>query len=236
MDRARHRGNRDFHHRKFGAARFMSYLHSLPPDAGLLRIFQAFPEAARPLLEYHQALLRGDSPFSAGERELIAAYVSGLNSCNYCRAVHSQTAVALGIDTKTITNLLASSRDEDIRYGTNASHWRIDVRMRPVLALVQKLTLAPGKIAAADVDAVFVAGWDDHALHDAVAICGLFNLMNRLVNGLGLDAPESYTKMAAQRLADGGYAQLLDFLPAPVKGKLASGDGIDMIENATVQK
>src|SRR5439155_8589721 len=64
----------------------MSFLRSLPPEAGLLQVFQAVPEAARPLLEYHEVLLRGESPFSAAERELIAAYVSGLNSCNYCRA------------------------------------------------------------------------------------------------------------------------------------------------------
>jgi uncharacterized peroxidase-related enzyme len=192
----------------------MNYVRSLKPDAGLLQIFQAFPEAARPLLEYHEVLLRGDSPFTAAERELIAAYVSSLNDCNYCRAVHSQTAVALGIAAETITNLVASSRDKDIRYGASASDWRIDLRMRPVLALVQKLTLLPGKITGPDVDAIFSAGWDDRALHDGVAICGLFNLMNRLVNGLGLDAPESYTKMAAQRLAEGGYRQLLEFVPA----------------------
>lgn len=191
----------------------MSYLRALPPDAGLLRIFQAFPEVARPLLEYHEVLLRGESPFSVGERELIAAYVSGLNNCNYCRAVHSQTAVALGIDAKAITNLLASSRDQDVRYGTNASDWRIDLRVRPVLALVQKLTLSPGKITAGDVDAIFAAGWDDRALHDAVAICALFNLMNRLVNGLGVEASETYTELAAERLAQNGYAKLLEFLP-----------------------
>lgn len=68
----------------------MSYLRSLKPGAGLLQIFRAFPEVARPLLEYHEVLLRGESPFSAAERELIAAYVSGLNNCNYCRARNSR--------------------------------------------------------------------------------------------------------------------------------------------------
>jgi alkylhydroperoxidase family enzyme len=91
----------------------------------------------------------------------------------------------------------------------------VDLRMRPVLDLVRKLTLSPGKITAADIDPIFAAGWNDRALHDATAICGLFNLMNRLVNGLGVEASESYAKMAAQRLADGGYAGLLKFLPAP---------------------
>ncbi len=181
----------------------MSFLKSLPPDAGLLQVFPAFPEAAQPLLEYHEVLLRGNSPFSAAERELIAAYVSGLNNCNYCRAVHSQTAVALGIHVDSISEIFS---------GGNPEH--INPRMRPVLAFVRKLTLSPGAITAADVDPIFAAGWDDRALHDAVAICGLFNLMNRLVNGLGAEAPEDYIKLAAQRLARGGYAQLLNLLPS----------------------
>jgi hypothetical protein len=76
---------------------------------------------------------------------------------------------------------------------------------------VRKLTLSPGDITAADVDPMFAADWNDRTVHDAAAICALFNLMNRLVNGLGVDAPSSYTKLAAQRLASGGYAQLLEF-------------------------
>jgi AhpD family alkylhydroperoxidase len=208
----------------------MSYLHSLPPDAGLLRIFQAFPETARPLLEYHDVLLRRDSAFTAGERELVAAYVSALNNCSYCHAVHSQTAVALGISANVMANVSRHARkDASARAGTPRCGVRtsqrdvptndfanagVDLRMQPVLAFVCKLTLSPGEIVPADVDVVFAAGWDDRAVHDAIAICGLFNLMNRLVNGLGVEAPETYTKMAAQRLAEGGYAKLLEFLPA----------------------
>jgi uncharacterized peroxidase-related enzyme len=181
----------------------MSYLRSLKPDAGLLQIFQAVPEVARPLLEYHEVLLRGDSPFSVAERELIAAYVSSLNNCDYCHAVHSQTAVALGIPAKMIAGMLSNPQSE-----------HVDFPMQPVLTFVRKLTLSPGRITSADADQVFAGGWNDRALHDAVAICGLFNLMNRIVNGLGIEASESYTKLAGQRLAERGYAQLLDFLRA----------------------
>ena len=179
----------------------MSFLKSLPPEAGLLQVFQAFPKAARPLLEYHEILLRGESAFSPAERELIAAYVSALNKCDYCRAVHSQTAVALGIDANAISEILS---------GSGLEH--VDHRMRPVLAFVRKLTLSPGAVTAADADEIFAASWDDRALHDAAAICSLFNLMNRLVNGLGVEAPEAYTKLAAERLAKGGYKQLADIL------------------------
>jgi uncharacterized peroxidase-related enzyme len=181
----------------------MSFLKSLPADAGLLQIFEAFPEIARPLIEYHEVLLRGESPFTPAERELIAAYVSGLNNCNYCRAVHSQTALALGISTDAIATVFSNPQNE-----------HVDLRMRPVLAFARKLTLSPDKITAEDVAPIFAAGWNDRAVHDATAICGLFNLMNRLVNGLGVEAPESYTKLAAQRLAQNGYAQLLKLSPA----------------------
>ena len=92
----------------------MSFLKSLPAEAGLLQIFQAFPGAARPLLEYHEVLLRGESAFSPVERELIAAYVSALNNCNYCRAVHSQTAVALGIDADAVSEILSGSGLEHV--------------------------------------------------------------------------------------------------------------------------
>ena len=86
----------------------MSYLRSLKPEAGLLQIFEVFPRAARPLLEYHEVLLRRDSPFTAAERGLIAAYLSSLNKCNYCCAVHPQTTVVPRLDAKTAANLLAN--------------------------------------------------------------------------------------------------------------------------------
>jgi len=59
----------------------MAYLQSLPVVVVLLDVFRAYPETARPLLDYHQALMRGPSPLSVADRELIAAYVSGLNAC-----------------------------------------------------------------------------------------------------------------------------------------------------------
>ncbi len=84
--------------------------------------------------------------------------------------------------------------------------------MLPVLNFVHKLTLSPDKITTADVVPIFAAGWNDRTVHDAAAVCGLFNLMNRLVNGLGVEAPESYTKVAAQRFAEAGYASLLELI------------------------
>ena len=179
----------------------MSFLRSLPADAGLLRVFQAFPETARPLIDYHEALLRGESPFSVAQRELIAAYVSGLNACAYCHGVHTQTAIALGVDPNLLNDLLS-----------NPETAHVEESMRPVLAFVRKLTLARSKMIQSDADAVFSSGWNDRALYDAISVCALFNFMNRLVDGLSIDAAASYVSFAAQRLAQGGYGQLRDMI------------------------
>ena len=72
--------------------------------------------------------------------------------------------------------------------------------------------MAPAKITPADAQAVLDAGWEEQALHDAVAVCGLFSLMNRLVDGLGVTAGEDYFAAAAGRLADGGYSGLRDLI------------------------
>lgn len=64
----------------------MTFLPSLPDDARLLDVLRAYPGTAGPLLDYHEALMRGPSPLTVAERELVAAYVSGLNSCDYTTA------------------------------------------------------------------------------------------------------------------------------------------------------
>jgi uncharacterized peroxidase-related enzyme len=149
------------------------------------------------LLDYHEALLRGPSPLTVAERELIAAFVSGLNACGYCHGVHTATAEAFGVPSGTLESLLA-----DIETAP------VEDRMRPVLRYVRKLTEQPSKVTPADAEAVLDAGWDERVLHDAASICGLFSLMNRLVDGLGVSAGPDYLALSARRLADIGYAGL----------------------------
>src|SRR5262249_32809434 len=110
----------------------MTYLPSLPEGAVLLDVFRAYPETARPLLDSHQALMRGSSPLSLAERELIAAYVSGLNAYRYCHGVHAATARAFGIGAGTLGALLA-----DVGAAPVAE------RMKPLLRSARRLTRNP---------------------------------------------------------------------------------------------
>ena len=106
----------------------MPFLPSLPKGASLLDLFKAFPETSIPLIQFHEALLRRPSPFTEGERELIAAYVSGLNHCRYCHGVHSATAELLGIKRELV----------DSRIDIDGAD--VDPKMRPVLRYARKLT------------------------------------------------------------------------------------------------
>lgn len=166
----------------------------LPDAPDLADVFRAYPVGLRPLLEYHDALLRGESPLSVADRELIAAYVSGLNACGFCLGAHAIIAEALGVDAALIDSLI-----EDL------DHAPVDDRLRPLLAYVGKLTRAPASVRAADRDAVFAAGWSERALHDAVATCALFSFMNRLVEGMGVATSPAI--QAAQRQRSAAHAE-----------------------------
>jgi len=169
----------------------------MPGNGTLLDVFRAYPDTGRPLLDYHEALMRGPSPLTVAERELVAAYVSGLNACDYCYGVHETTAAAFGVAPETLGTLL-----EDLDTA------QVEDRIRAVLRYVGKLTVTPDRVSAADARAVLDAGWSEQALHDAVAVCALFSFMNRYVNGLGVTADQTYVDLSGHRLAAGGYARL----------------------------
>lgn len=175
----------------------MSFLPSLPQDAKLLHLFQAYPAASKPLLQYHEVVMRGPSAFSAAEREAIAAFVSRQNACAYCAGVHGATATAMGYDKGALACLLDDDADA------------VAAKLRPVLAYVRKLTARPSSVTAADAQAMRDAGWPEAALHDAAAICGLYNLMNRLVEGLGIRGDDAYFAAAGARLSAKGYAAMI---------------------------
>ena len=84
----------------------MPFLPSLRAGSSLLDLFKAFPETSRPLIEFHEVLMRGPSPFTEAERELIAAYVSGLNRCRYCHGVRAASAEQLGVPAGAIQRLV----------------------------------------------------------------------------------------------------------------------------------
>lgn len=157
------------------------------------------PETAAPLMTLADTLLRGPSPLTAAERELIAAYVSALNECNFCRRSHAAAARRLfGADAAVVEAAIADPTTP-----------LVSAKMRALLAIAAKVQRDGRLVTGEDVAAARAAGADDVEIHDTVLVAAAFCMFNRYVEGLGTWAPEdeaAYDAMGA-RMAANGYGR-----------------------------
>lgn len=147
--------------------------------AGIGTVFRERPGKYMMLLSHAQEILREPSCLSPADREVIAAYTSKLNGCQYCRGSHTAFAESLGADTTDLA-MIESGNIENHRLAT-------------LLGYVKKLTLAPSTISNADKETVHSAGFSEDELKDAIAVCAAFNLYNRIVEGHGIAPHDDYT-------------------------------------------
>src|SRR6056297_3996074 len=191
----------------------MPFLPSLPDPAHLSDLYARFPDNVQPLMIYTDGLLRAEGGMSVGERELIATYVSALNACTFCTGAHRAYAEVFGIDAGLIDALI-----EDVESAP------VDDRLRPVLAYVARLNTLPSKLVKRDAQAVFDAGWSEAALYEAVQVCALFNMMNRIIEGTGVNfdydnAPEGHPAAGSSPEEQArSYSQFGEMVAAMSKG------------------
>jgi uncharacterized peroxidase-related enzyme len=87
--------------------------------------------------------------------------------------------------------------------------WRtapLDAKLRATLGFLEKLTLRPNDVRPADVAPLRAAGLSDEAIEDAINVCALFNIYDRLADALGwyLPGPEGYAA-SGRSLMQRGY-------------------------------
>ena len=172
----------------------VAHFESMPEHSRMRDMVMRFPEKGAVLMSLGELFLRGTSELSHAEKEILFAYGSALNDCNFCHLSHKYTAAQLGVDESAFDQLLVSIDDAPI-----------DERLKPLVRFVQKLTLTPSQMNAADVTPVRDAGWSEDAIFDAICICGFNNLMNRVVDGLGIESTEEELRESGRRLASLGY-------------------------------
>lgn len=168
--------------------------HGYPGITGLLRFR---PETAKPLNELAEVLLRGPHPLTPGERELIAAYVSGLNECGFCCASHSAFAAAQLDAGMPLVDQVRADLDSA----------PISGKLRALLRIAGAVRDDGRKVTADLVDAARAEGAGDLEIHDTVLIAAAFCMYNRYVDGLGTLAPDGRERYAeaARRIVDLGY-------------------------------
>jgi uncharacterized peroxidase-related enzyme len=179
----------------------MSFLPSLP-DADMKQTLKCEPDIGIPFSQLNQAVMRANAPFTPGEREFIAAYVSALNACHYCQSEHTAVAEAFGMPASLLEQLLNDMEAAEV-----------SETLRAALVYARKLTLFPTRLSQADVDAFFAVGHDECALYFVVFVTALFTMSNRIVQGLGLATPSpAGMQEAVERLHNQGYAGTLQYI------------------------
>jgi uncharacterized peroxidase-related enzyme len=144
----------------------------------------------RPAGVLTQAVLRGPSDWSVGERELFSTYVSSKNECRFCTGAHrAVTARALG-GPNVVDAVLAGKATEGL-----------SPKAQAMLPFLEKLTVSPDEVDRADVQRLRAAGIGDRAIADAVHIAMLFCMYNRIVDALGCEMMTAQQLQGGARLA-----------------------------------
>ena len=182
---------------------FPSWPHEVAEDAIHRHIFAMNPKIFAPWLKVEGAVMRGDSAFTPGERELIGGFTSRLNDCTVCASTHGEAAVVLGVDPAALDGLMQDIDTAPVRDA-----------LKPVFHFVRKLTLTPYRMVQSDADKVFAAGWSERDLQDAILVTCVYSFMNRLVDGHGLPRDASIFTRSGHRLATRGYVPATDWADA----------------------
>ena len=172
----------------------MSVLKSKPGALGLRQIFGLMPNHAEGVVRYYEAVMRGPSPLSPAERELVYSYCSALAGCHYAHTSHKACAIALGINRKIFDVIL-----DDFEAAP------VPKRLKPILRFARKLTLAPAVMEPADAAPIYAAGWPEQAVIDTIVVTSLTAWINRILNGFCASAPDAAHRKAGKNLAKRGY-------------------------------
>jgi uncharacterized peroxidase-related enzyme len=141
----------------------------------------------------HEAM-RGQSDWSVGDRELMAAYVSKANQCPFCVSAHTATSTMWYGDQ---THVAATLADVDTA--------PVDEPLRATLRMLGKLA-QQNSIDANDIHAVLDASVSPDQIKDALAVSLAFNITDRLANAFDFTvaSPEAMNA-GARHLLKRGY-------------------------------
>lgn len=155
------------------------------------------PEAAHHLAALSHTLMHKPGPLSAGLRELIAAYTSSLNNCEFCMKAHAAVASKLLDDESLVWDVIENLEGSGLAEKEKA-----------LLRFVKKITLEPSLITADDTQTLNEAGWDDACIFYAISACALFNFYNRWISASGVHPVSDETfKRLGSRMAVAGYSR-----------------------------
>jgi len=184
-------------HQKELQNKFLKMAHIQVPEGvpGIRSLVMFRPETGKSLYALVQILLRGESPLTEAERELISAYVSFRNECMFCMSSHAAAARCLyGNDAGIVDEVLKDMQQSGV-----------SEKMKSLLDIAGKVQILGKEVKPEDIEAARSLGANDREIHDTVLIAATFSMFNRYVDGLASFTPtdpEEYKAMG-ERMAKG---------------------------------
>ena len=174
----------------------MAHINLSNQFPGIIGLMHQYPETAAPLNHLAETLLRSPHSLSMGERELIAAYTSQQNKCNFCFSSHAAVANHHLGDKEFVQNIISG-----------ASYNELSDKMKALLKISENVVQSGLAVQYDDITSAKSAGATDDDIHMTVLIAAAFCMFNRYVDGLGTWSPvgmSHYSDIGAQ-LAEQGY-------------------------------
>ena len=163
------------------------------PDAARL-VFYRSDFYGTPMKKLTHEAMHGNSKWSVGDRELMAAYVSKMNQCPFCIGAHTATASLACNDEAKVSAVIS-----DLETST------IEEPLRVTLRILGKLTFEH-KVSVDDMSNLLSAGVSPEQIEDALAVCFAFNITDRLANAFEFELLTSEGfKAGAKFLLKRGY-------------------------------
>ena len=129
---------------------------NLPQEVpGIRSLVMYRPETGKYLYELVQLLLRGESPLSAADRELIATYVSYLNNCEFCYQSHAAAARCLYGEKEQLVDSVLKDLDAA----------PVSPKLKALLVIAGKVQKLGKEVKPEDIEHARAAGAGDRDIH-----------------------------------------------------------------------
>jgi uncharacterized peroxidase-related enzyme len=161
---------------------------------GIVSLFMFDKGVSKHLSGFAQEIMRRPSPLSVGERELIAAFVSKLNECEFCYKSHSSCA----FETLNHPEWVQEVINEEYVEG-------LPMKLRSLLCIAADVQSLDREHLPISTRWAKEQGATDQEIHDTVIVASFFCMCNRYVDGLGTTFVPGEEVQGGKSLAKYGY-------------------------------
>jgi len=168
---------------------------------GIVSLFMYDHGMAGPLMKMGQTIMRrSNRDLSIGDRELIGAFVSKCNNCQFCFKSHTEAARRL-LDPQLVDTVL-------LRCNTEV----VPMKLRTLLivaAHVQDFDNYSKRELPAAIELCKQQGATEQEIHDTILIASFFSMCNRYVDSCGTTFNEGEPEEGGAALVKYGYTMSL---------------------------